>query len=184
MGLSSTLATVFIAVILIMGFSVNILVILSTTELLRTAVRDSVTLNVKSLRESIEIKSIAVNGSTGVITMNVTNSGEYSIFASKFELIDLILVYRNARGILHSLWIPFSQNGSSTPYWRVIRVSFLGEEGELVNPLVLNESNIRGAWDPQETLEIEISTGEVLNGSLYVFMWTPSGSKASIALSL
>jgi len=184
MGLSTTIATVFTALILITGFSLNLVIVVSTAEFLRASLRDGVAMDRQVFDERIDIEEVAVDGSLGLIIMNVTNIGETSIMADDFRLIDLIIVYYDDSGNMKTLWVPYSQEGASAPYWKVRRVLFQGGEGDLINPISFGLSESIGAWDPHETLEIEIAVGESLSRFVYVFMYSPSGGQSSIATSI
>jgi len=181
MGLSTTLATVFIALILITGLSINIIIVVSTAEFLRGSLKDGAIMDRQIFDERIDIDDISINKSLGRIVINVTNIGETSIMANNFRLIDLIVIYHDNSGNLKTLWIPYSQEGENTPYWKVRRVLSQGREGDLINRLSFGSSESRGAWDPHETLEVEVVVGEPLSQFVYVLMYSPSGVRSSIA---
>jgi hypothetical protein len=56
-------------------------------------------------------------------------------------------------------------------------VFFRNEQQDLINPISLT-GDVRGGWDPEETLELEISIDVVAPSFEYLTMITPAGIQA------
>ena len=171
MGVSTTVATLFAVIVLTMGLIMSVMLNLFAMEKIQALVNDAIRIRERTIMESLKIDDVFINTTSGEVFVNVTNTGETPIWADSLSKIDLIMVYK-AAGTIKTLWVPYSQEGANPPFWRIRRALV-----DPVNHLNLNDGG-RGAWDPQEVIEIEISAGEVPEEFVYVIMCTPSGRRA------
>lgn len=176
MGFSTTLAIIFGTVILISGIAAAITINLLTVTTQFEAFKEEYRLNEVRSAEDIRIDSVKGNVALGLLLLNVTNVGEQGIPIRDFPYMDVIVVYKK-NGINQTTWVPYDQDGASTPYWRVSRVFFKDDEGDLINPLKLT-SPTHGVWDPEETLELEIALSGSVQEFYYVILVTPNGNLA------
>lgn len=175
MGQSTVVATAFTAIMFVAGVSILIMSTVSSFGTLSQAITNQVDQTDLVLSERIEFGTWEeIDPST--IQINVTNIGSTSIMLNDFRTMDMILSYND--GIKDQTeWIIFDQTGAADDCWKINNVYFRNEQQDLINPISLI-GDVRGGWDPQETLELEISLDVVASSFDYLTMITPVGIQA------
>ncbi len=180
MGQSTVIATVFTAIMFVAGVSVLIMSTVSSFGTLSEAITDRTHMNDIILSERIEFGGWSLTGAN-TLNINVSNVGSTSIMLSSFNKMDLLVSYNDGTDE-QTAWITYDQTGSSSSYWSINRVFFRNGQRDLVNPISLSGS-IRGAWDSEETLEIEIHLDELSPTFEYLTLITPMGIQAHSSLT-
>lgn len=175
MGQSTVVATAFTAIMFVAGVSLLIMSTVSSFSTLHDAINEQAEINELLLNERIEFGDWSLVDSS-TLHINVTNTGSTTIMLNDFNTIDMIQVY-NDGSKENTEWISYEQSGSSSNYWLVNRVFFNNQQYDLINPIHLSGSAY-GGWDPEETLELEISLDEVSPDFVYLTMITPAGIQA------
>ncbi|MEM4311466.1 MAG: hypothetical protein QXX95_03670 [Nitrososphaerales archaeon] len=134
----------------------------------------------KELKSKIRIDNVQIKQGGTVFTAKISNIGSYSIRASEFYKIDLILDYTNTANVKLALRIPFSQRQTQNK-WTVKNIYTDGVIGEASNPIRL--TTLSGHWDPNEQIEIEVqfSSSYAINQDKPLIMTfsLPNGVKTS-----
>ena len=172
MGQSTVIATAFTAIMFVAGVSILIMSTVSSFGTLSQAITNQVDQTDLVLSERVEFGAWdEVDSST--IRINVTNIGSTSIMLNEFNTIDMILSYNDGTKD-QTEWIIFDQTSTADDYWKINNVYFRNEQQDLINPIDLT-GDLCGGWDPEETLEIEISLDVVVSSFDYLTMITPVG---------
>ena len=179
MGQSTTVATAFTAVMIIAGVSILVTSTVSSFGVISRGIDSMVSQNEAVLNEDVEFTGWSLVDSQ-TLKVNVTNTGETSIRLRDFDKMDCIVTY-TVSGTRNSTWMPYVQAGDTGNHWNVTRVFFNGVEGDEVNPVKLT-APVYGAWDPRETLEIQIWLEDPNPSFRYVTLVTPDAVKASTDL--
>lgn len=175
MGQSTVVATAFTAIMFVAGVSILIMSTVSSFGTLSEAITSQAEQTDLVLSERIEFGSWElVDPST--LHINVTNIGSTSIMLNEFNTIDMILSYNDGTRD-QTEWITYDQTGTANDYWLINAVYFRNEQHDLINPISLS-GDVRGGWDPEETLELEISIDIVAPSFEYLTMITPVGIQA------
>jgi hypothetical protein len=176
LGQSTTVATAFAVVIIVVGIIAVITFSLSSLQIISGTLSSQVSRAEDSLGERVSIDGWS-QVDMNTIRINVTNVGEVSVQASDFPNIDVFVIYKSYNSS-KSVWLGYNQTASSGDYWKVDRAFLNGGGGELVNPLHLT-GQVYGAWDSGETLELEAHV-DVEAHFEYVVIVSPKGGRASL----
>ncbi len=171
MGQSTVVATAFTAIMFVAGVSILIMSTVSSFGTLSEAITDQAQHNDVLLSERIEFGDWDLIDSS-TLHINVSNTGSTSIMLNEFDKMDLILAYND--GNEETEWITYDQSGSTSNYWLVNNVYFRNQQGDLINPIGLI-GEVYGGWDPEETIELEISLSSGSPIFEYVTLITPAG---------
>ena len=180
MGQSTVVATAFTAIMFVAGVSILIMSTVSGFGTLSEAITSQVEHRDIVFNERIEFGDWSqIDAST--LRINVSNIGSTSIMLNSFNKMDLIVSYYNGSGD-HTVWVSFDQTEIAASYWSINRVFFRNDQSDLVNPISLSGS-LYGAWDSEETLELEIHLDEASPTFEYLTLITPSGIQAHSSLT-
>ncbi|MCW4013456.1 MAG: hypothetical protein NWF07_10770 [Candidatus Bathyarchaeota archaeon] len=172
MGQSTVVATAFTAIMFVAGVSILIMSTVSSFGTLSQAITNQADQTDLVLSERIAFGTWEeVDSST--LHINVTNIGSTSIMLNDFNTVDMILSYNDGSKD-QTEWIVFDQSGTANDYWKINNVYFRNEQQDLINPISLT-GDVRGGWDPEETLELEISLDVTASSFDYLTMITPVG---------
>jgi hypothetical protein len=180
MGQSTVIATVFTAIMFVAGVSVLIMSTVSSFGTLSEAITDKTQMNNIILNERIEFGDWSLVGANG-LDINVSNIGSTSIMLSNFNKMDLLISYNNGTSE-QTTWVTYNQAGSASNYWSINRVFFRNSQQDLINPISLS-GTVRGAWDPEETLELEIHLDVATPTFEYLTLITPNGIQTHSSLT-
>jgi archaellum component FlaF (FlaF/FlaG flagellin family) len=180
MGQSTVVATAFTAIMFVAGVSILIMSTVSGFSTLSEALTSQSEQRDIVLNERIEFGDwLFVDSST--LRINASNVGSTSILINSFDKMDLIASYNDGTGE-QTDWISYDQSETSSSYWSVNRVFFRNQQQDLINPISLT-GTVRGAWDSEETLELEIHLDEATPTFEYLTLITPAGVKARSSLT-
>jgi archaellum component FlaF (FlaF/FlaG flagellin family) len=175
MGQSTVVATAFTAIMFVAGVSILIMSTVSSFGTLSQAITNQADQTDLVLSERIEF-GLWEEVDSSTLHINVTNIGSTSIMLNDFNTVDMILSYNDGSKD-QTEWIAFDQSGAAVDYWKINNVYFRNKQQDLINPISL-AGNVRGGWDPGETLELEISIDLVASSFDYLTMITPVGIQA------
>ncbi len=180
MGQSTVIATAFTAIMFVAGVSILLMTSVSSFDTLAGAITEQSQQNDILLHERIEF-GFWTSVDSNTLRINVSNSGDTAIMLSDFDTMDLIVSLNN--GADTTRWVQFDQSGVSGDLWKINRVFFKDIEGDMVNPMRLT-GTIFGGWDPEETIELEVSLTEANPTFQYLTLITPNGVQAHSALTV
>lgn len=180
MGQSTVIATAFTAIMFVAGISILLMTSISSFDTLAGAITDQAQQNDILLHERVEFGFWALDD-VNLLRINITNTGDTVIMLNEFDTIDLLVSLNN--GLDTTRWVAFEQDGVSGDYWKINRVFFRDEEGDLVNPMRLM-SPVYGGWDPLETIEISINLDEVAPTFQFLSFITPNGVQTHSSLTV
>ena len=100
---------------------------------------------------------------------------------NSFNKMDLIVSYNDGSSD-QTLWVSFDQSEAAASYWSINKVFFRNQQQDLINPIGLT-GTVRGAWDSEETLELEIHLDEATPSFEYLTLITPSEVHAHSSLT-
>jgi archaellum component FlaF (FlaF/FlaG flagellin family) len=180
MGQSTVVATAFTAIMFVAGISILIMSTVSSFGTLSEAITDRAEMSDVIMSERIEFGDWALVDSS-TLRINVSNVGSTSIMLNRFNKMDLITSYNDGSS-QQTTWITYDPIESTSDYWHINRVFFRNQQQDLINPISLSGS-ISGAWDPEETLEIEIHLDEASPTFEYITLITPVGVQAHSSLT-
>jgi archaellum component FlaF (FlaF/FlaG flagellin family) len=180
MGQSTVVATAFTAIMFVAGVSILVMSTVSSFDTLSQAITDRAEVSDLMLSERVEFGDWSLIDSS-TLRINASNVGSTSIQLNRFNLIDMIVSYNDGASE-QTLWVTYDQTEPSASYWSINRVFFRNQQQDLINPISLSGS-IRGAWDPEETLELEIHLDETTPIFEYLTMITPAGVQAHSSLT-
>lgn len=180
MGQSTVVATAFTAIMFVAGVSILIMSTVSGFGTLSEALTSQAEQRDIMLNERIEFGDWSfVNSST--LRINASNVGSTSIMINSFNKMDLIVSYNDGSSD-QTLWVSYDQSEATASYWSINRVFFRSQQQDLINPIGLT-GTVRGAWDPEETLELEIHLDEATPSFEYLTLITPSGIQTHSSLT-
>ena len=180
MGQSTVVATAFTAIMFVAGVSILIMSTVSGFGTLSEAIASQAEQRDIVLNERIELGDwVLVNSST--LRINASNVGSTSILLNRFNKMDMIVSYNDGTSE-QTDWVSYDQSEASASYWSVNRVFFRNQQQDLINPISLT-GTVRGAWDPEETLELEIHLDEASPTFEYLTLITPAGVQAHSSLT-
>jgi archaellum component FlaF (FlaF/FlaG flagellin family) len=180
MGQSTVIATAFTAIIFVAGISIFALSMVSGFGTFSEAITNQAQIQAVSLNERIEFGDWTFEGSSS-LRINVTNIGGTSIMVKDFDHMDLIVSYNDGSSDQNE-WLTYDQTETADSYWSINRVFFRNQNSDLINPIKLS-GDIRGGWDPDETLELYIDLNAVINSFDYLTLVTPAGVQAHSSLT-
>jgi len=180
MGQSTVVATAFTAIMFVAGVSILVMSTVSSFDTLSQALTDKAETSDLLLNERVEFGDWSLVDSS-TLRINASNIGSTTIQLNRFNLIDMIVSY-NDGACEQTSWIMYDQSESSSSYWSINRVFFRNQQQDLINPINLVGST-SGAWDPEETLELEIHLDEAAPTFEYLTMITPAGVQEHSSLT-
>ena len=180
MGQSTVVATAFTAIMFVAGVSILIMSVVSGFGTLSEALTSQTEQRDIVLNERIEFGEwYFINSST--LRINASNVGSTSILINDFNKMDLIVSYNNGSSD-QTIWVSYDQSKTSSSYWSINRVFFRNQQQDLINPISLT-GTVRGAWDSEETLDLEIHLDEATPTFQYLTLITPVGVQAHSSLT-
>lgn len=180
MGQSTVVATAFTAIMFVAGVSILIMSTVSGFSTLSEALTSQTEQRDIVLNERIEFGDwLFVDSST--LRINASNVGSTSILINSFDKMDLIASYNDGADE-QTEWISYDQTEALASYWSINRVFFRNQQQDLINPIGLS-GTVRGAWDSEETLELEIHLDEATPSFEYLILITPAGVQARSSLT-
>ena len=180
MGQSTVVATAFTAIMFVAGVSILVMSTVHSFDTLSQAITARAETSDLMLSERVEFGDWSLIDSSTLL-INTSNIGSTSIHLNRFNTIDMILSYNDGASEKTS-WITYDQTESSSSYWNINRVFFRNQQQDLINPISLNGST-SGAWDPEETIELEIHLDEATPEFEYITMITPAGVQVHSSLT-
>lgn len=170
MGQSTVVGVAFTALIFIAGIASYITLNISSINLVNNIIPSKIDQINIIKNESFEITSW--NRENGLLSLNITNTGNTKIAVKEFEKIDIILIY-TLDETQHTLRLDFSKEPVQYSYWTLENVYYNGGPGDIMNPI--NISEWYGYWDPFEVIEIGIYIQESFDTLHHIIFSSPNG---------
>lgn len=181
-GIATVVAAAIISLVFIQVFTTYYGATINNSNTLLGSIQQQAALDAVQANEHISIVSISKNSPTS-LTVQVADTGQTSIAAVNFSMMDVIIMYTlQSIHQVTTVWLRYNTSQTSTNTWSVSSI-YVGKNLPPVQDPINLPSATSGRWVPGETLVISVrlpySASMQTSNAVMVQVTTPDGVSSS-----